>query len=214
MLRQKNAPLQEILILVLQWLPEKINQFFFSRCCEWDGESLPLILTDVVCHLFSGLLQSGDCRWVITEVMAKAVSICLLRALPNSASPPFPLRKGSPLLLSTPKPIAHFPEFRKTKSVMGSWIPQAWISLCAGQEEQWHAPSPPWGRGELVSLFPPAALSISYFGLSVIFQLTTPILDYGFSFARIISENTNNNDKYLPQPSALPRAPSLPTRRH
>lgn len=129
--RSKECTLTRVFDSCSPVASRKDQPVFFSRCCEWVGESLPLILTDVVCHLFSGLLQSGDCRWVIKEVMAKAVSICLLRALPNSASPPSPLRKGSPLLLSTPKPIAHFPEFRKTKSVMCSWIPQAWISpLC------------------------------------------------------------------------------------
>lgn len=38
------------------------------------------------------------------------------------------------------------------------------------------------------------------------FSISNPNpLDYGFSFARIISsENNNSNDKYLPQHSALP----------
>lgn len=104
------------------------------------------------------------------------------------------------------------------RSVMFSRIPRARISPLCWDRRPPARPIPATGRGALTFPFPPVAhstLLFFFFPLGIIFQLTTPDpLDYGFPFARIVSENTNNNDKYWLRPSALPRAPALPTRRN
>lgn len=74
-------------------------------------------------------------------------------------------------------------------------------------------PIPSAGGGELAFPFllqfhPRRLFSRCYFPIN-----NPNHLGYSFSFARISSsENTNNNDKYLPQLSVLSRAPFLPTR--
>lgn len=69
----------------------------------------------------------------------------------------------------------------------------------------------PW---EGVSLHPSSLGSPIHmlYVFSCYFSINNPNpLDYSFSLARIISgENNNNNDKCLPQLSALPGAPAQP----